>query len=219
MYNKFIHSGNKMRSLLENIPEYIDYNWLMFHLSGYASPRAKVTSLLKNRDIIRVKKGLYIPGPMYKRDYSRGVLANRIYGPSYVSFEYALSWYGFIPERVFAVTSASLKKSKQFTTPIGPFIYHRVKESAFYAGIDMAEEAGARFIIATPEKALADMVYKNRTIADIRSLEEYLFSDLRIEQDAVVQLDVEKMKNIAAIFSCRRVSLLFDFVYIRNKCE
>ena len=176
MYKNIIHTGIKFKSLLENFPEYIDYNWLMFHLTGYASPRAKVTSLLKNRDIIRIKKGLYIPGPRYKRDYSRGVLANRIYGPSYVSFEYALSWYGMIPERVFAVTSASLKKSKKFTTPIGPFIFHRVKDSAFYAGIDLAEEAGAHFIIATPEKALSDMVHKNRTIKDLESLEEYLGS-------------------------------------------
>jgi hypothetical protein len=62
--------------------------------------------LLRRKDIIRVKKGLYIFGETYaRRPFSREVLANVIYGPSYVSLDYALHYHGLIPERVEAVIS------------------------------------------------------------------------------------------------------------------
>ncbi|NGX53960.1 MAG: hypothetical protein K1000chlam4_00681 [Chlamydiae bacterium] len=102
--------------------EEFDYLFLMDCLSSYKQPRDKLTVLLKNRQIIRVKKGIYILGDEYrKRPYSLEVLANLIYGPSYISFEYALAYYHLIPERVSRVTSASSKRIKQFTTPVGEF--------------------------------------------------------------------------------------------------
>ncbi len=208
-----------MKKIIHNLPSYIDYNWLMHNLKDYASPRAKVTSLLRKGHIIRVKKGLYIPGPDYDRNYSKGVLANRIYGPSYVSFEYALYWYNLIPERAYSVTSACVKRNKQFKTPVGLFMYTRVKPHMVYAGIDIAEESGVRFIIATPQKALCDMVNRNRTITDLSSLESYLYSDLRLDDDKVSALEMDKMRSVAHIYNNKRVSLLYDFLRLRKKYE
>ena len=75
--------------------EEIDYTFIMDCLKDYSSPRAKLTALLKKGDLIRVKKGLYIFGSDYRKGpYSPEIMANKIYGPSYVSQEYALAYYG-----------------------------------------------------------------------------------------------------------------------------
>jgi hypothetical protein len=80
----------------------LDYQQLMDYLKGYAKPRDKIRAMLKAGEIVRVKKGIiYVFGEDYRRGpWSREILANLIYGPSYISLDYALSYYGFIPERV-----------------------------------------------------------------------------------------------------------------------
>ena len=117
--------------------EEFDYQALMSALSQYASPRDKVTALLRSGVIIRIKKGLYIFGRDYRREpFCRELLANLIYGPSYVSLEYALSYYGMIPERVETITSITSGRARSFVTPVGQFTYRPT--SHFSTGIDRA---------------------------------------------------------------------------------
>src|SRR3989338_5882529 len=116
--------------------EEIDYPFLLQLLREYAQPRDKITWLLKNRILIRVKKGLYIFGPEYARaPYSIEVLANLIYGPSYISMEYALSFHGLIPERVEIVTSVTSKRDKEFATPVGVFRYRYLHPRKYFVGV------------------------------------------------------------------------------------
>ena len=78
--------------------EEFDYLFLMDCLSTYKQPKDKLSKLIKANKLIRVKKGIYVFGKEYQqRPYSLEILANLIYGPSYVSFEYALSYYNLIP--------------------------------------------------------------------------------------------------------------------------
>ena len=93
--------------------EELDYLFLMSCLTAYKQPRDKLTDLLKKNYLIRIKKGLYIFAKDYRlRPFSLEVLANLIYGPSYISLEYALSYYGMIPERVNRITSICFKRIK-----------------------------------------------------------------------------------------------------------
>ena len=121
------HQGGEMidmEELRRSIPgEEFDYQSLLGALKGYERPRDKITALFRRGVIIRVKKGIYVFGQRYaRRPFSREVLANMIYGPSYVSLDYALHYYGLIPERVEAVTSVSVGRNRRFTTPVGLFI-------------------------------------------------------------------------------------------------
>lgn len=123
--------------MIENIRKEIeheefDYQTLMDCLRGYARPRDKVSALLKKGSIIRIKKGLYIFGDLYRRrPYSREILANLIYGPSYISLDFALQHYGLIPECVEAVNSVTTGRSFRFVTPVGLFTYHKIPLAAF----------------------------------------------------------------------------------------
>ena len=133
-------------------------------LADYARPRDKVTDLLAKGVIVRVKKGLYIFGEKWRRKaYSREILANLMYGPSCVSLDYALHYHGLIPERVEAVTSVTPKRGARFSTPVGLFLYSSVPETGFSFGLGRVElEDGRAFLIAAPEKALADKLRQGR---------------------------------------------------------
>ena len=89
---------------------------------------------------------------------SQYLIANKIYQPSYISLEKALSHYGVIPEVVYAVTSVTTKSSREFTTPKGNFIYQSIKKIAF-TGYGLCLIDKDNVLMATPEKALADYLY------------------------------------------------------------
>jgi hypothetical protein len=201
-----------MDKMIFDAPRYIDYVWLMHALDDYASPRAKVTTLLKKGDLIRIKKGLYIAGPAYRKNWSPGLLANRIYGPSYVSYEYALSKHGFIPERVENPASATLKKNCRFTTPVGVFSYIRIPSAVYHLGVDMAQEQDDHYLIATPEKAIADTVARNNDLGTIADIERYLIGSLRIDPDYLLGLGRNKMKAIVLAYARKSVTLLGDYL-------
>jgi hypothetical protein len=137
--------------------EEFDYPALMAALAEYANPRDKVTALLRRGVILRVKKGLYVFG-----DDSRELLANLVYGPSFVSLDYALAFHGLIPERVEAITSVTPKRGRGFATPVGVFVYRQVPEDYYPLGMDRVERGDVAFLIATAERALADKVREDR---------------------------------------------------------
>ncbi len=111
----------QIRSQIEG--DVFDYSQLMLALSNYRKPRDSVSSLLKRGHIIRVRKGLYVFGQIWRRTpLALEHLANLVYGPSAISLDYALAWYGLIPERVNTITSITTGRSRQFLTPLGIFL-------------------------------------------------------------------------------------------------
>jgi len=204
-------------SLRKAIPwEEFDYQALLDALQDYAHPRDKISDLLAKNVIVRVKKGLYIFGDSYrKQPYSREILANLIYGPSCVSLEYALHNHGLIPERSVALTSVTTKRPKKFDTPVGMFLYKKVPETGFHVGLQRVEmENGRAFLIAGPEKALADKFRSDRGLK-IRSQKEcldYLVNSLRIEESDLANLDAGLLEKIAKAYGSKRIHFLSGMV-------
>lgn len=111
--------------------------------------------------LVRLRRGVYtLNDNDRKADVSRMYIANQIYVPSYVSMESALSFYGFIPEKVESVTSVSTLKTMRFSNLLGQFVYQHVLPRAF-RGFKNAGSAPGQFLIAEPEKAVADFLYLN----------------------------------------------------------
>jgi hypothetical protein len=203
--------------LLNRIPhEEFDYQTLLDTIPGYAQPRMKISSLLAKGIIVRVKKGLYIYGESQRRrPFCRELLANLIYGPSYVSLEYALHYHGLTPERVETVTSVTCGRSRIFDTRVGVFTYRMIPLEAFRTGMDRVELDGGRaFLIAIPEKALADRIVAERGagITTRKELHDYLLTNLRIDPTALSELDPVRLLEIAGHYRSRRVKLLADLV-------
>ncbi len=204
------------------IQEEFDYQTLIDCLRDYSCPRDKISDLLRKKVIIRVKKGLYIFGDDYRhKPYSRELLANLIYGPSYISLEYALSYYSLIPERVETVTSVTSKHAKKFSTPIGIFSYRPIPVKVFSIGLDRIEiDEGRSFLIAVPEKALADKICQDRGsgIRSQRELYDYITNNLRIDLSILQKLRIDLLDEIAAGCRSRKIKLLSGLISrIRRK--
>ena len=88
--------------------------------NGYTGINDKINKLKKEGLIQTLKRGLYLhKSPFINTNISKEIIANTLLSPSYISFDYALYFYGLIPESVFDVTSATTKRSKSFKTDIG----------------------------------------------------------------------------------------------------
>jgi len=201
-----------MDRFLYNSPPYFDYPWLMEQLKNYASPRAKITQLIAKGDIIRIKKGLYLPGNEYAKKYSRAVLANLIYGPSYISLEYALSYYGLIPERVECVTSITAKRNKYFETKIGNFSYAYMPDKIYHLGVFLQRDGAGTFFLATKEKALCDMVYRQKTLMTQHDLHSYITQDLRIDEEALVSLNQDLLYEITSVYKKNVLNRFYNYI-------
>ena len=207
-------AGPSLRRLIPY--EEFDYLTLLVALSGYSRPRDKITDLLRKGTIIRVRKGLYVFGQEYRQHpFSREILANLIYGPSYISLEYALHYHGLIPESVEAVTSVTCGRSRRFRTPVGLFTYRSIPLQAFHAGMNRIElNDGRAFLMAGPEKALADKIRSDRKtdVGTQKSLQEYLTGDLRIDTEQIVRLDAARMAEIGCSYRSRRIRLVSELI-------
>jgi len=162
-------------------------------VGNYKFPRNKISALEKRGEIIRLKRGLYVVSEKKSRKpLSLELLANHLYGPSYISLESSLSYYGMIPERVFAIRSMTFKRAKNFETSLGNFDYTSVPLDYFSIGLqqEIVENQYA-FLIATPTKTVCDMIVAtpNLRLQSVRALQTYLFEDLRIELDIVRNFD------------------------------
>lgn len=183
-----------LERIRKEIPqEEFDYQTLLVALRDYAHPRGKISDLLNKGIIVRVKKGLYVFGDGARRkSYSTEVLANLIYAPSYISLDYALQHYGLIPGRVEGVTSVTTGRSRKFLTPVGLFIYRMIPLRAFQIGMDRIEIGDGRaFLIASPEKALADKKYETSStgLRTQKELVDYLERNLRVDLAAVREMN------------------------------
>lgn len=199
-------------SLLQNSPNSeLDYVYLLDHLSDYASPRDKITALLKDGDILRVKKGLYVLSSRYGKTFSPEILSNLIYGPSYVSMDYALMFHGMIPEKVTELTGVTSKKNKTFETPVGLFTYRYLNQDRYPVGVTRLAVGDGRFaFMATREKALADKLWFSgpSSLDDEAALKEYLFDDLRISESVVKTFNKTLLRKIARAYARPAISLL-----------
>ena len=188
---------------------------LMPHVNNV---NAKISYMVKKGELLRLKKGVYAFGDEYQTNsIDRVSVANILYAPSYVSFEYALSYYGLIPERVYEVTSATMRMKKEFTTPIGRFTYKVVPLQAYALGVDwIYDKTHGGKLIATAEKALCDKIKSDRGIGRLSQakLEMYLEHDLRIDMDLLFSLDVDLIEAIATAYTS---SNLHNLVKLINK--
>lgn len=152
----------------------------------------KLRLLERDKQIIRLKKGLYVCSPeVTGKILSTELIANHIYAPSYVSMSSALRFYGLIPEAVYVNQSMTLKHSKGFDTPLGRFEYTHICKEAFHIGVTSIKREDYAFLIASPEKALCDLI-ANSTKVNLRYLKDaeiYLEEDIRMELEDFRQMD------------------------------
>ncbi|MCA6378425.1 MAG: hypothetical protein IM574_04170 [Cytophagales bacterium] len=168
-------------------------------LSDYKRPYDKINELVKQHILQPVKRGVYVTGARLNVNRPEPfLLANHLLGPSYVSFESALSYWGLIPEKVHEVSSATTQDTKTYDTTVGRFSYAHLPLPYYSFGIQQLElTKKQRVLIATPEKALCDKIIASSGILlrSSKQVMEFLVDDLRIEKDRLLKLNTKKMSE------------------------
>lgn len=183
----------------------------------YSNPLDKIKRDTDRGILIRLNRGLYETNINVNPCF----LASSILSPSYLSFDWTLSFYGLIPENVTAVTSASLgmRKSKTFINKIGRYEYYDVNPKVFSEGLTYLESGDYTVKIAEKEKALCDSLSKWRVVNNIEELKELLFIDKRIDEDEFSSCDFKLMVRLAALYKKTNLDLLIKFIKKEYKYE
>lgn len=169
--------------------------------------------------IVRLKKGLYVASQLETGiPISRELVANHIYGPSYISLHTALRHYGLIPEFVYQVRSITTKQSRNFENQIAYFHYQNCTFEYFPLGIRMEQNENYSYLIATPEKALCDLIaftpkLQFRSMKDIGG---WLEQDIRFDMDELASFDEDILQQIAGL-SRKRNSITTLISFLRHE--
>lgn len=187
-------------SEIGNIP--VDFAVLKSLFPDHKSVHNKISELEKSGTLIRLKKGMYVVSPKESgKLISVELVANHLYGPSYVSMESALRYYGLIPERVYSIQSMTTKHSREFSNSLGKFKYTQCDRAYFSVGIRQEIMDNTSFLIATPEKALCDLIIHtpNLNLRFQKDTLTYLEEDLRFDMDAFYRMDSHIFEQCAQV--------------------
>ena len=184
---------------------------------NYASPLDKIKRDADKGLLFRLTNGLYETDANVDPCF----LASFILSPSYLSFDWALSYYGLIPEKVIAITSASLsvKKSKTFINKFGRYEYRDVPKDVFSEGLTYIKSDEYIVKIATREKAICDSLSKWRVVRNIKELKELLFIDKRFDEQEFACCDFDLLLRLASLYKKTNLELLTKLIRREYKHE
>ncbi|HEY4788653.1 MAG TPA: hypothetical protein VIH57_21530 [Bacteroidales bacterium] len=155
--------------------------------------------------ILKLRNGWYCFSDLEKGESFSFFVANRIYSPSYVSLESALSYYNIIPEAVYSVCSVTSNKTTVFNTPVGEMRYNTLKPGLFF-GYEITQFNEKPVKIAYPEKAVLDFLYIRKQYNTKEELTQLRFSLDNISQEKMLGF-LEEFKNSSLE---KRVKTLID---------
>ncbi len=188
-----------------------DHDMLKDKYKGYSNVNQKIALEAAKGSFTKIKRGLYSDN--VKMDAP--VLANVCLSPSYLSFEYALAFYGLIPEKVSVYTSASFGKkgSKVFESKDLALSYSYIPARAFKDGVSFLQnEKGMRYKIARPEKALCDTLYSRYPVRSLKELKTMLFEDLRVDEDRFMKLDFPFLLRIIPLYHSSTLNVFEKYI-------
>ena len=183
-----------------NVP--VDYATVASLFPEIKYKHNKISALEKRGDLIRLKQGWYVVNPdVSQKQLSLFLIGNNLYGPSYISLQSALRYYGLIPEQVFTICSMTTKPTQILRNSLACFEYVHTDPKVFPIGIREVRFADASILMATPEKALCDL------IADISHLNlryrkeilVWLEEDVRFDMDELFHFDTGIMREYAKV--------------------
>ena len=188
-----------------------DFQSLRIKYKEYSNIYQKINNECEKGILVKIKRGLYTDD-LYD---DKEVIANICYNPSYISFEYALSYYGIIPEFVSTFTSATFgkKNNKIYRMKDATFDYQSIPDEVFPMGVLLMKNAkGISYKFASKEKALCDLLYSKYPVRSIKDLKMLLFEDMRVDEDEFLKMDAEFMKEIAPLYHSNSLHVLKKYL-------
>lgn len=191
----------QIQTALEQIGEVpVTTSVLASALGDVVNINDKIRRMEQAGEVIRLKRGLYVVSQEITcKPLSQELIANQLYTPSYISCMSALRFYGLTPEAVYQTQSMTIKHTRTFETPVGVFAYNNVARKVFPIGVTNITRNGYSFVIATPEKALCDLIATSPQV-NLRYLtdaQRYLEEDIRLDMDAFGKMNPDIFREYA----------------------
>jgi hypothetical protein len=179
----------------------------LFPESSSGARALLVHRAIQSSEILRLKPGLFVLNAPYRKSEPHPyILAASLHSPSHISLQSALAYHGLIPEAVYQVSSVTLSRSRQFSTPLGVFTFQTVKTRLPRAGVEALEiSRNAWAFIATPLRAIADLLYLQKEITWKKDGLAFLTESLRIETDDLKEISFDTFDDILESFRSQRV--------------
>ena len=187
---------------------------LIYEYRNYSNIYNKIAYEEKNNNLIKLKRGLYETN----KNADPLTIANVLLSPSYISFETVLAYYGMIPERVYAIKSATFKKNKkkEYKNNFGLFLYQDVNLNAYPYDINLIEIDGVKVMMASKEKALLDLLSVISPRNNKKELTDLLFDDLRIDEVLFDELDKDKIIKLCELYSSKTLKILKKYLEAKH---
>lgn len=176
----------------------------------FADINGKIKRNVDNNILFPIVRGLYETN----KHVSGYLLAAFIYGPSYLSFEYALAFHNLIPERVVTYTNATFgkRKSKRYQNMFGIYTYRDIPDAAFPYFVQAHTVDTYVYFMATAEKALCDLLYILPPVKSVKALETLLFDNLRIDRDEFRNLNFEHLAFLRSKYISNNINFLIKLI-------
>ncbi len=160
--------------------------------------RRRLSEWQKKGYIKKIVKGYYLFSDVDMNESTLSAIANKIYKPSYISFETAMAHYRLIPESIYMITSASTRRTYLFKTPVARFSYRTIKPSFFFGYSLLSGGIKMAFM----EKAILDYFYINPAVRT-----ENDFASLRINRDEMLtRVNKKRLTDYVRRFNHKRLS-------------
>lgn len=181
---------------------------------NYQNCNDKIARLKKQGVLTLLKKGVYLYEPTMQSQVFKEQISNILYGPSYVSLEYALSYYGLIPERVYVITALTTNRSKSFKNPYGLFQYLQIPSRLFSIGLEIKSVGKISYLMASKEKALCDKIYmlKDMDLRSKKRMRECLEEDLRVDFEELSGARLEIFEQYLQVSKSKKIETLKTIV-------
>ena len=178
-------------------------------LTDYQNPNDKIHRMIRERKLFPVVRGLYTTDPRINGRYLAGV----IYGPSYLSFDFALAQHQLIGKIPSAFQSATCgkRRTKEYDTAYGRFTYRDVPEEVFPLFVLEKRMPGKGYRIASPEKALCDKLYSMHPAGNAAELEVLLFIIIGIDRSRFRSLHLDDILRMGELYHSKNVNLLMEY--------
>lgn len=181
---------------------------------NYQNCNDKIARLKQQGVLTPLKKGVYLYEPIVRSQIFKEQISNTLYGPSYVSLEYALSYYGMIPERVYTITALTTNRSRNFKNSYGDFKYLQISPKLFSIGLEIKSVGKISYLVASKEKAICDKIYilKNVDLRSKKKMRECLEDDLRVDLEELYGARLEIFEQYLQISKSKKIEMLKKIV-------
>lgn len=201
------------KQLLEQLPpEFTAQEAKRLLRENYDAPGKLLEGLVHRKELIRLKRGLYV----LPENYEPLTAAGSIGQPSYVSFETALAFYGMIPEWVFTIYSVIDGRAFEHTVQNTKYVYRSQRRDLYALGMSSIRLRDRNVLFASPEKALLDsLAAKKLQTASATPGEIYQFvqDDMRIESESLERLKITRLQSMMPLYRNRAPGLFTEALY------